>query len=63
MNFKFENFKIFIECLKGFSVGAIFGLLIIYFRKLDSFVPIIICGFVTMSIHIRNNSYKINKKE
>ncbi|WP_395045483.1 hypothetical protein [Flavobacterium sp.] len=63
MHFKSENFKIFIECLKGFSVGAIFGLLIIFFRKLDSFVPIIICGLVTMSMYIRNHSNYQNKKD
>lgn len=51
------NLKVVIECLKGFAIGAVIGLLIMYFRKSDSFVSVFLCGFITMSIYIKNNFF------
>ena len=55
--------KVLFECLKSFSLGAIVGLAIIYFRKSDSVVTVFISGFIFMSIHIRNYSSRISDKK
>jgi|LauGreSBDMM110SN_4_FD.fasta_scaffold242746_1 hypothetical protein len=55
--------KVLLECVKSFSVGAIIGLAIVYFRKSDSLITIFISGFIVMSIHIRNNSSRIGNNK
>jgi hypothetical protein len=55
------NNKVLLECIKSFSIGAIIGLIFMYFRKTDSFLMPVIFGFITLSIHARNNTYIKNK--
>ena len=49
--------KIVLESLKAFTIGAIVGLIIMYFRNSDNFVTAFICGIGALSIHARNNSF------
>ncbi len=55
------NIKVLLECIKAFSVGAIIGLIFMYFRDTNSFKYPIIFGIITLSIHARNNTYIKNK--
>lgn len=51
--------RVFLEVLKAFSLGGLFGLAFVYFTKSDSYIlrPIIF-GLIFVSIHARNNSYR-----
>jgi hypothetical protein len=50
--------RVIIESLKAFSVGAIIGLIIMYFRNSENFATPIAFGILALSFHARNNSYK-----
>lgn len=51
------NKRIVLECVKAFAVGAIIGLLIMYFRKTESLITPIAFGIIAIGIHARNNVY------
>ena len=50
--------RVIVESLKAFSVGAIIGLIIMYFRNSENFATPIAFGILALSFHARNNSYK-----
>ena len=55
------NRKLILECIKAFSVGAVIGLIIMYFSGTNSFRYPLIIGMMALSIHARNNTYIKNK--
>lgn len=55
------NRKVIIECIKAFSVGAIIGLVVMYFSDTNSVKSPIFFGIMALSIHARNNTYIKNK--
>ena len=51
------NKRIVLECVKAFAVGAIIGLLMMYFLKIESLKIPIVFGIIAISIHARNSIY------